>query len=185
MVLFKRGNDFVKPDGTVASDVEVLDFLESLETETELSSAVEALTAGLAAGVSEELENTKEDLENTKEDLEALILATGGTDYLSALNAIKDTRKNLERQDGYILDLITMTGAEDQDSAKLAFGKAVAEADTVPELEAYWTGEISRLKEALEAANARIAELEKPSDANTDPETATEETKATTTKKGK
>ena len=190
MVLFKRGNDFVKPDGTVASDVEVLDFLESLETETELSSAVEALTAGLAAGVSEELENTKE-------DLDALITATGAVGFTSALEVIEDLRKNLETQDGYILDLITISGADSQEAAKVVIAESIAKAGYVQELDQQLNdsiaqalslqSQIEELEGLLGTANNRIAELEKP--AETAPSVPAELEKelatATTTKKGK
>jgi hypothetical protein len=123
MVFFKRGNDFLKPDGSQASDVEVLDFLASLEAKTEQPSAAEALTAGLATGVNEELEDAKE-------DLGFLIAATGMDNFSSALNAIGDLRKNLEKQDGYILDLITMSGADSQETAKVAIAKTFNEFET-------------------------------------------------------
>ena len=129
MVLFKRGNDFVKPDGSQASDVEVLDFLASLETKP---SAVEAITAGLAVGVSEELENAKE-------DLETLIRATGMTDYSSALNAIGG--------------LITMSGADSQEAAKVTIAK------TLNELEAT-TAELNQAKADIGVLEGFITELQ-------------------------
>jgi hypothetical protein len=137
-ILFKKDGKYFGGDGQEATDVEVSEFLASLEP-TETSSAVEELTAGLAAGVSEELENAKD-------DLEVLIYATGKDDFSSAFIAIEDLRKNLETQDRYILDLITISGADSQETAKIAIAKSI--------------GELKQTKVELEKAKADTKVLE-------------------------
>jgi hypothetical protein len=148
------------------------------EIEAPELSPVEALTAGLAAGVSEELEKTKETLKVIAKEKQQLvnyitdlIVATNTQTAeeawiafsiaLTKANNLDKVANKLENQDGYILDLITMSGANNQETAKVAIATAISQAKKLPELEQVFTTaanastvEISSLKETLEKAKA-------------------------------